>query len=167
MSDRSRRLALWLPLALLVVLISARQGNAQLFRDRRAALAEPEAIAGAPFGVGRLSVRLPDARAGFFGERDFTLTSAGGRVFYAAFEAQPVRAILREVLNRPQTVTVHFLFTGNEPLDLELFAASPVRMRVVPRRDPAAHDRLLAAWWEQYTGAASRARHALPGEADR
>jgi hypothetical protein len=29
-------------------------------------------------------------------------------------------------------------------------------MQVVPRRDPAAHDRLLAGWWEQYTAAARR-----------
>jgi hypothetical protein len=156
MSVPPRRIAIWLPFALFALLISA-PANAQLLRGRRALLAEPEAIAGAPFGVGRLSIRLPDARPGFFGERDFTLTDAQGRVFYAAFDFQPVRAILREVLNRPQTVTVHFLFTGNEPLDLELFAPSAVRMRVVPRRDPVAHDRLLAQWWEQYTDAATRA----------
>ncbi|MEX2138286.1 MAG: hypothetical protein WD894_03440 [Pirellulales bacterium] len=151
-----RRIAVWLPVTLIAFLIGA-PADAQLFRGRRALPPEPEAIAGAPFGVGRLSVRLPDARPGLFGERDFTLTDAQGRVFYAAFDFQPVRAILREVLNRPQTVTVHFLFTGEEPLDLELFAASSVRMRVVPRRDPGAHDRLLAQWWEQYTDAAARA----------
>jgi hypothetical protein len=153
----TRRIVVWLPVALIATLISVRAADAQLLRGRRPLVPEPEAIAGAPFGLGRLSVRVPDARAGFFGERDFTLTDSQGRVFYAAFESQPVRAILREVLNRPQTVTVHFLFTGNEPLDLELFAGSPVRMRLVPRRDPGAHDRLLAEWWEQFTNATGRA----------
>jgi hypothetical protein len=157
MFNRHRRIALWLPLTLLALALSAPSAKAQLFRGRRAALPEPEAIAGQPFGVGRVSVRMPDARPGFFGESDFTLSDAQGRVFYAAFDFQPVRAILREVLNRPQIVTVHFLFTGNEPLDLELITTSTVRMGLIPRRDPATHDRLLAQWWEQYTNAASRA----------
>jgi hypothetical protein len=106
--------------------------------------------------VGRISVRVPEARPGLFGERDFTLSEANGRVFYAAFEFQPVRALLRDVLNRPQDVTVHFLFTGGEPLELELFTSGAARMQVVPRRDPAAHERLLAGLWEQYTAAARR-----------
>src|SRR5687767_9689422 len=128
---------MWLSFVLLVCLASAGIANAQLLRGRRAPLPQPEAVAGAPFGVGRISIRLPDARPGFFGERDFTLSEAGGRVFYAVFESQPGRAILREVLNRPQDVTVHFLFTGSDPLDLELLASNGVRMQVVPRRDPA------------------------------
>jgi hypothetical protein len=139
---------------------TAGETQAQLLRGRRLqalrAGPEVEAVAGSPFGVGRLSVRLPDARPGFFGEREFSLKEAEGRVLYAAFQSQPVRAILREVLNRPQDVTVTFLFTGDEPLELELLAAEPVRMRVSPRRDPAAHQALLAAWWNDYTSAARR-----------
>src|SRR5688572_24794277 len=100
------------PLLAITSFFFAGRAEAQLLRGRRAPLAEPEAVVGAPFGVGRISVRMPDARPGLFGERDFTLSEAGGRVFYAVFESQPVRAILREVLNRPQDVTVHFLFTG-------------------------------------------------------
>jgi hypothetical protein len=144
------------PLLAITSFFFAGRAEAQLLRGRRAPLAEPEAVAGAPFGIGRINVRMPDARPGLFGERDFTLSEAGGRVFYAVFESQPVRAILREVLNRPQDVTVHFLFTGSEPLELELFTSSQVRMQVVPRRDPAAHDRLLAGWWDQYTATARR-----------
>jgi hypothetical protein len=130
--------------------------EAQLLRGRRAPLAEPEAVVGTPFGVGRISIRMPDARPGLFGEREFALREANGRVFYTAFEFQPVRAILRDMLNRPQDITVHFLFTGGEPLELELFTSGPVRTRIVPRRDPVAHDRLLAGWWDQYTAAARR-----------
>ena len=123
----------------------------------RARPPESEAIVGEPFGVGRISVRLPDARPGFFGERNFLLRDANGRALYAAFESQPVRAILREVLNRPQDVAVYFLFTGKEPLELELLAPEPVRIRVVPRGEPVAHGRLLGEWWRQYTEAARRA----------
>jgi hypothetical protein len=137
------------------MLVATPVSNAQLFRGRRAP-PESAAIVGEPFGVGRVSIRLPDARAGFFGERDFTLREANGRAFYATFDFQPVRAILREVLNRPQDVTVRFLFTGNAPLDLELFVPDPVRLRVVPARDPLAHGQVLDEWWRQYTEAARR-----------
>jgi hypothetical protein len=142
---------------LFVAICIATPASAQILRGRRIPLPEPEAITGTPFGVGRVSIQLPEARPRFFGEREFTLAEANGRVFYAAFDFQPVRAILREILNRPQNVTVHFLFVGNEPLELELFAPSAVRMRVIPGRDPAGHKRLLAAWWDQYTRAAERA----------
>ena len=130
--------------------------EAQLLRGLRPPLAQPEAVVGEPFGVGRISLRVPETRPALFGERDFTLSEANDRVLYTAFEFQPVRAILRDVLNRPQQVTVHFLFTGSEPLELELFTSGAARMRIEPRRDPAAHDRLLAGWWDQYTAAARR-----------
>ena len=156
MLPNCRRAGLWIGLFLLVALLFPTTSHAQLLRGRRVALPPPEAIVGAPFGVGRISIQLPEARPGFFGEREFTLTEANGRVFYAAFDFQPVRAILREVLNRPQNVTAYFLFVGDEPLDLELFAPSPVRMRLSPRRDPGAHDRLLAGWWDEYTQATNR-----------
>lgn len=137
----------------MAILVSS--ADAQLFRRRRAvALPPAEAIAGQPFGVGRVSVPLPDARASFFGERPLFVTERNRRVFYSAIDDQPVRAALRDLLNRPQTATVYFLFVGEEPLELEIAAAGSVRMQLVPRRDPVAHDGLLQAWWAEYTGAA-------------
>jgi hypothetical protein len=156
MFARSTYSGVWLLLATLASSACAIPAEAQILRRLRTRSPEPEAVVGAPFGVGRISVRVPEARPALFGERDFTLSEANGRVFYAAFEFQPVRALLRDVLNRPQDVTVHFLFTGGEPLELELFTSGAVRMQVVPRSDPAAHERLLAGWWEQYTAAARR-----------
>ncbi len=128
----------------------------QLLRPRRT-LPPPDAIVGPVFGVGRVSLQAPEARPSFFGERDFVLHERNNRVFYAAFVSEPVRAVLRDILNRPQNVTVFFLFIGEEPLDLSLSVAGGGRIRVQPRRDDGAHGRLLDNWWQEYTeGAAAR-----------
>lgn len=134
-------------------LMDVSSAHAQLLRRRPLAAAEPtaDAVVGRPFGVGSISFQMPpEARNGLFNEQGFTLVEKNGRALYATFDARPVRAILREVLNRPQTVTAYFLFTGEEPLELELFAPTGVRRTITPRRDPGAHQQLLQSWWDKY-----------------
>ena len=63
---------------------------------------------------------------------------------------QEVGGILRGVLNRPPRTTLYFLFRGTEPLNLTIQAATSIPLVVQPRNNPAAHRRLLQAWWRDY-----------------
>ena len=115
------------------------------------------AVAGSPFGVGRITVQMPPDRSGsILEEPPLTLTEPNGRVFYTAAVDTPVRAAIRELLARPRPATVYFLFTGEEPLDLTLFGPSGVAQRATVSRDPQLHQQLLAEWWKQYTAAINR-----------
>ena len=96
----------------------------------------------APFGVGR--VTIPLAVGGAASDTPILLTEKNGRVFYYAETERPVRAALRELLNkelqiqvRPQSTSVYFLFTGNEPLDLTIYAPDATARQIVPVADAA------------------------------
>jgi len=116
-----------------------------------------EAIAGEPYGVGRWTVALPQGvNPALLGNSGFTLTEKSGRTWYQAFQAEPLRTVAREFLGRPQTATVYFLFTGDSPLDLQLYAPVAASISVTPVRDPVGHERLLSDWWVKYTRQANR-----------
>ena len=100
-------------------LLGPRDGRlrARLAERLRQREGETTAVAGSPFGVGRINVQLPpDAGAGAGGsvldQPQMTLTEANGRVFYAAAVARPVRMAVRETLGLPRPTVVYFLFTG-------------------------------------------------------
>ena len=63
---------------------------------------------------------------------------------------EEVGGLLRGILNRPPRTTIYFLFKGNGPLDLVLQTSVDVPLRLVPRKNPAVHSRLLNLWWKQY-----------------
>ena len=120
----------------------------------RSAAATVEAYAGQPFGVGRvtLSVGGSGPVAPVEDER-FTAAEAGGRVLYPVIKEEPVRRLLRQLLEieRPRNATIYFLFRGDEPFELQAFSPNaPAGSRVTPLADAAGHARLLAEWWEQY-----------------
>ncbi|MEX0586924.1 MAG: hypothetical protein WD176_09780, partial [Pirellulales bacterium] len=48
-----------------------------------------------------------------------------------------------------------FLFKGDEPLDLTLYAPSPRRFTVSVRGRPRQHERLMRQWWRNYNAAAA------------
>lgn len=111
------------------------------------------AYAGEPFGVGRVTLAVggPGPASPLEDER-FTVAAADGRVLYPVIKEEPVRRILRQILeiNRPRSATFYFLFRGGEPFDLQAFSPTEQPLRVAPIADPAAHARLMADWWEQY-----------------
>lgn len=137
---------------------------------------EIEAIAGQPFGVGRITFELPpEMLPSPLGIEGIGLAEKRGRVLYPAFdhpvfgkvmrellESEPrlttggpvreeVGGLLRGLLDRPPRTTFYFLFQGDDPLELTLQARTAIPLRVVPRQMPAAHGRLLQLWWRQYT----------------
>jgi hypothetical protein len=49
-----------------------------------------------------------------------------------------------------------FLFTGDQPLDITVYAPQRNTARVEPRGRPRQHQRLLRQWWRQYNAAAQQ-----------
>ena len=141
---------------------------------------DAEAFTGSPLGVGRVTIhsggqfrinrvarpgrgRLADLakriaeRAGKgdaieLQSAELALVEKSGRTLYPVFEKRD-RPILKQFINVPTESTVYFLFRGDAPLDLTVYAPDGQTGQVVPRRDPAAYDRLLRAWWADYSSA--------------
>ena len=113
---------------------------------------DAEAIAGEPFGVGRLTVVVPAAmQPEVLGVDGLGLDEEDGRVLYPAIDKKVFLGLLRDILDRPQKATIYFLFRGDGPLKMSLRSRGIDGGTVTPRRDPAAHGLLLAEWWEHYT----------------
>jgi hypothetical protein len=107
-----------------------------------------EAVAGQPFGVLRVTTQMPSAEA------RFEVFEKDSRTLYPAYQeaAQPVRRLLRNLLDidGQRMVSHYFLFRGSDPLTIRLHAPreQPITVRV--GHGAAAHNRLLAEWWQAY-----------------
>ncbi len=120
-----------------------------------------EAVAGEPFGVGRISFDLPEQMLPApLGAEGIGLSERNGRVFYPAIDSPvfgklmkellgsntpltsggPVReqvgGLLRGILDRPPRTTVYFLFRGSEPLHVTLQLRSPIELTIIPDAAP-------------------------------
>ena len=134
-----------------------------------------DAVTGEPFGVGRLTLVMPKELLPVpLGIEAIGLNEKSGRALYPAINKPvagrlvkdfldiqsplttggPVRdevsGLLRGILDRPPRTAIYFLFRGTGSLELTLQCRSPQTMVITPRNDPAAHKRLLQAWWSQY-----------------
>ncbi|HZZ71099.1 MAG TPA: hypothetical protein VFE24_02535 [Pirellulales bacterium] len=143
-------------LLLLCIYFLTASAPAQRLRLReriREANPQIEVFAGEPFGVGRITLPLAAGQTDFSpGTGDFQVTEKDGRVLYPAFDsAAPVRTLLRELLDRPPTVNFYFLFKGDQPLEITLNTPAAQRMTLQPVADKAGQQRLLAAWWKEFT----------------
>lgn len=115
---------------------------------------EAEAIAGQPFGVGKITVDL-DSGSRLVPDSPIELVDPQGRALYPAFEGAGVLAPGRKKRPEPNSLTVYFLFRGDGPLELDLRTDRSYRATARPVADQAAHRTLLAAWWNCYTAAAN------------
>ncbi len=136
---------------------------------------EAEAVAGKPFGVGRIVCDLPQNNLPQpLGAEGIGLTEKDGRALYPVLDnpafgrlmkellregtpltsGGPVRrqvgGLLRGILDRPPRTTIYFLFQGDGPLDLTLHAGASITVKLVPVKAPAVHQKLLNLWWKQY-----------------
>lgn len=111
-----------------------------------------EAVPGEPFGVGTVTVPIAPAGLGQLAQTGgFAIEEAGDRVFYPAFSNTRFRGLVES----GGQLTVHFLFTGGEPLRLTVFVPQPVTFDVLPQpQPPRQHERLFTQWWRQYNTAA-------------
>jgi hypothetical protein len=113
-----------------------------------------EAYSGQPYGVGRVTVGvLRGQPALLLSDERFTLLEANGRAIYPVLKEESAKRLVRELLQieTPRQVTIYFLFKGDTPFDLSVYAPHEQGVRVKPREDQAAHRRLLKEWWEQVT----------------
>ncbi len=126
--------------AVMVVLASARVGGAAI---------RVEAYRGEPFGVGRVTVDVPQDEAPGTDDR-FALSEAGDRVLYPVLEPRrQLGRIVRQFINieLPNRATFYFLFRGDGPLELTLYAPGPQRLTIVPEQDRRDFNHLLDDWW--------------------
>ncbi|HEY3392139.1 MAG TPA: hypothetical protein VGK58_05505, partial [Lacipirellulaceae bacterium] len=110
-----------------------------------------EAYRGEPFGVGRVTVDLQQGASGDpWSDDRFTVTEATGRVFYPAIDNAPVRRLVRNFLGiqTPWQATFYFIFRGEEPLDVTLYAPEAQQFTVRPEYNPRQYNDLLEDWWE-------------------
>jgi len=112
-----------------------------------------EAYAGAQMGVGRVTIDLPAGGAAApLGDDRFTIREQSGRVLYPAAQRQRERKILRRVLGieAPRKLTIYFLFLGDAPLELDVYAPERVSLTANPQNNSETYAKLLNSWWEEY-----------------
>ena len=126
-----------------------------------------EAVAGSPFGVGRLEVGVPEQLLPEgLGSAGIGLSEKNGRLLYPVIVSRevpeavkrifnrserPLARLLGDVLDRPGKTVIHFLFRGEDPLEVTLQTARADSFVVRPRVDSRAYGRLFRAWWGEYT----------------
>ena len=110
-----------------------------------------DALAGEPFGVGRVELRLPpDMLPEETGLAGIGLTEKDGRVLYPAIERRLLRTAIRDLLNRPQVAVVYFLFQGNAPLTLTVQSRVPQTFVLAPVNVSRGAAGLLGEWLRAY-----------------
>jgi hypothetical protein len=109
-----------------------------------------EAYRGAPFGVGRVTVDLPQDQAPAADAR-FGITAANDRLLYPVIEhRRRLGQIVRRFINieLPNRATFYFLFQGDAPLELTLYTPTEQRISIVPQQDREDYEDLFDDWWE-------------------
>ena len=157
-SASTQRVALRALLALLLIGCQANvsfaqrrgQGLRNLIRGAISGGAEIEAVAGEPYGVGRVSLSV----AGNTDREDplewLRISERGDQLSYPAYDLGNVRGLVRDALNVPAKVNIYFLFQGREPLDVQCSGSQKGVLNVTPIVDGRRHERLLKEWWQAY-----------------
>ena len=143
--------------------LAHKRGN-EFASPTRACAIQKQAVPGIPFGVGRITLDLPQGLdSEIVDTRFFSVSERKGRVFYPAIRMTRPLGLVRELLGAPvpdgpAQLHIHFLFTGAEPLELTLHVPRRRVVTIVPSgREPAYH-RLMRAWWIRYKAAARKQR---------
>lgn len=111
-----------------------------------------QAVAGEPLGVGYLEVELPRALLPeTLGAGGLRLVTKDNRVLYPAIEVRALGGLLRTVLDRPEKVTIYFLFQQSTPLEVTVHSQAGHTTVLTPFHDAEMHRALLHKWWAQYT----------------
>lgn len=120
---------------------------------------EVEAYVGQPLGVARVTVDVFRGEPSLpLNDERFTVVEKDGRAIYPIVKVEPARQFLRGLLGieTPRTVTLYFLFRGDEPFDISAYSPMEQGVRIKPQRSPQGHQRLLGEWWEQLSERWSR-----------
>ncbi len=112
-----------------------------------------EAYRGEPFGIGRVSIDLPQGTSPANDDR-FALTETDDRLLYPVLNsgsAIPVRQLLRSLLDieTPSRATFYFMFRGDEPLRITAYTPDAQEFTIRPEDDPEEFIELLDDWWDE------------------
>jgi hypothetical protein len=114
---------------------------------------EADALVGRPFGVGQ--VTITGLEAGIDANR-VQIGERNGRTLYPAVTQGALGRLIGQILGGPTErpspgVTIYFLFTGDQPLELTVSTPQVVPLTVQPRlENPRRFERELLLWWRQY-----------------
>ena len=121
-----------------------------------------EAFRGEPFGVGRVTIDLPQDKSTAPGGDDrFAVTDDEGRVVYPVLEQRRIGKLLRDFLgiDLPGRATFYFLFRGDEPLKLTVYAPAAQHFTVTPEQRDDRFRRRFDEWWKTYTARYDQVAH--------
>jgi len=112
-----------------------------------------EAYRGEPFGIGRVTIDLPQGASPANDDR-FALTESDDRVLYPVLDSGsrlPVRQLLRSFLNieTPSRATFYFMFRGDDPLRLTAHVPDAQEFTVQAEDNPEEFNELLDDWWDE------------------
>ena len=119
-----------------------------------------DAIPAQPFGIAEIVIDLPASpQPGSFDASEFYLAESHGRALYPVFTEGRLRRAVGDILGNadgrtPATISVLFLFTGADPLEITLHTPSPRSMTIHPRpQPPRVYERTIKRWWREYHAA--------------
>jgi hypothetical protein len=112
-----------------------------------------EAYRGEPFGIGRVTIDLPQDVSPSNDDR-FALSESDGRLLYPVLESEsrlPVRQLLRSFLNveTASRATFYFMFHGDDPLQLTAYTPDAQQFTIQPQDDPEEFNDLVDDWWDE------------------
>ena len=121
---------------------------------------QTEAIAGHPYGVGRVKFRLRPGDELIDRTGATLLSDPANRILYPVITKSPVKRFIETFTGarqgHPDDVhSVWFLFRGEAPLQLVLHGsgAVPVNVQVGYARRARQFDRFVRQWWESFNAA--------------
>ncbi|MDE0734716.1 MAG: hypothetical protein OSB47_02770 [Pirellulaceae bacterium] len=116
-----------------------------------------DAIPAQPFGIAEIVIDLPASpQPGSFDSSEFYLSESHGRALYPVFTEGRLRRAVGGILGNaegrtPATISILFLFTGADPLEITLHTPSPRLMTIRPRpQPPRVYERTIKRWWREY-----------------
>ncbi len=119
-----------------------------------------EAIAGQPFGIGRIKFRLRPGDELIDRTGATLLTDPANRILYPVITKSPVKKFIENFtgarVGHPDDVhSIWFLFRGDTPLQLTLHGsgAVPVNVQVTFARRARQYNRFVRQWWEAFNAA--------------
>ena len=135
-------------------------GSIDLLQSNQPLILQTEAIAGQPYGVGRIKFRLRPGDELIDRTGATLLSDPANRILYPVITKSPVKRFIETFTGarqgHPDDVhSVWFLFRGEAPLQLVLHGsgAVPVNVQVGYARRARQFDRFVRQWWESFNAA--------------
>ena len=134
----------------------------ELNRVNQPVVANYEAYAGQPFGIGRVSFRMAPGDEIVLSTGATLITESSGRLFYPVLAQSGLKRVLGLITGNGQSNpddlhTVWFLFKGVQPLNVTIESTGSSKVVIpVSYAKPKKFARFVRRWWKQYTTVTSK-----------